>query len=33
MISVKTNEWKDSKLDFTNMLAKGGWEEDENQEI
>ena len=24
------NEWEDSRLDFTNMLAKGGWEEDGN---
>jgi hypothetical protein len=29
----RENEWEDSKLDFTNMLAKGGWKEDENQEI
>ena len=26
----RENEWEDSRLDFTNMLAKGGWEEDEN---
>jgi hypothetical protein len=29
----RENEWEDSKLDFTNMLVKGRWEEDENQEI